>query len=756
MAVSRVFSVLCLALLSLTSVNAATYYVSSSTGSDRNAGNNRNAPWKSFTPIYQRVWSFMPGDSILFCQGDSWFYSNLFAFAAGTATSPITWGSYQCRSSSTAQPIISPSVTIPSAAWSISSANPNVLVYNMARDTIAVQNGIRSLWAGEVRHLGARSPNLISPLITTGQSVNEFYFASNSLVTNGFIQTVAALTQPDNYWVGATIYMRINNWTYQQTVVIGSGNGWLQVRDWPNTGRCSGFYLENGGSSNSALLQVDAPGEFVFNRNDNNIYLWPATAEIRAAILAGTASVNFLYGNAAAAAVITGNNHIIQDINFKYAVNGVLNGGARTFTVRRNTIKGVNGFGIATDGAPNAVINQNIVDDADGDCIFVNSQSGQVSYNNVSRCGTVAGYGFVTGGTNNGIVAHAAAVSYNTVTGTGYNGIEPHYGASVSFNSINNVLQTLNDGGGIYMFGNSGNSLILEGNTISGVLGNWLSWTHWSIASCVFTDQGTSLITVYNNTCSNAPQCMQLNDAYGNLILSNRCNAPGIYLNDGSSAGGHLVIGNQITTSGTDSILQNPIARVYAPGQWNLNVVFSAYYENVYCQNWYTGGYLFQKDFGWNGVWRYNSFAEWRASECAGNANDPNCQFERNSAFYTANATNACASYRPFFFGGNAVSALLQEGRDQSQASTSNNNAAEIAAPVVVSIVAVTLIIVLVIVAARYYIKNKRSSAAAASELPVPLAAQSSRPMSPDVSFNSLPSPTSQSVMVELHSIQSQ
>lgn len=747
MAIFSFLSLLCLSLLSLTSVNAATYYVSSSTGSDRNAGNNRNAPWKSFTPIYQRVWSFMPGDSILFCQGDSWFYSNLFAFAAGTSDRPITWGSYQCRSTSTAKPVISPSVTVPAAAWSISTSNPNVLVYNMARDTVAVANGIRSLWAGEVRHLGARTPNLIDPLITHGQDLSEFYFASDSLVVNGRIATVAALTQPDNYWVGAVIYMRVNNWTYQQSIITASGSGWLQVRDWPTTGRCSGFYLENGGLSNAALMQADAPGEFVFNRADNNLYLYPANAGLRAAILAGTASVNFLYGNAAAAAVVTGNNHIIQDISFKFSVGGIINGGARTFTVQRNSVKGVNGFGIMSDGASNGLVSQNIVDDVDGDCILLNSANGQISYNNVSRCGTVAGYGFSMGGYNNGITAHSSSVSYNTITGVGYNGIEPHYGSHVSFNSINDVLKTLNDGGGIYMFGTSGNGLVLEGNTITGVTGNWLSWTHWNIASCVFTDQGTSSITIYNNTCSQAPQCMQLNDAERNLILSNRCNAPGIYLNDGLSGGAHMVIGNQITTSGTSNILQNPIARVYAPGQTNLQQVFSAYYENVYCQTSNVGTYLYQKDFGSVGVWRYNDFATWKSAECAFST-QPTCAFEMNSAFYTGN----CATYRPFFFGGNSVAALLEQGRQMS--SSSSDNAAEIAAPVVVSIVAVTLIIVLVIVVAKYYSKMKNASAAAATELPLSL--QSFRPMSPDVSINSLPSQPEHSMMVELHTIPAQ
>ena len=49
---------------------ATTYYVSSSTGDDANAGTSTSVPWKTIAHVNGQT--FQPGDSILFKRGDVW------------------------------------------------------------------------------------------------------------------------------------------------------------------------------------------------------------------------------------------------------------------------------------------------------------------------------------------------------------------------------------------------------------------------------------------------------------------------------------------------------------------------------------------------------------------------------------------------------------------------------------------------------------------------------------------------------------
>src|SRR5580658_4807186 len=49
---------------------AATYYVSSSTGSDTNSGTASTAAWQTIAHVNAQT--FQPGDSILFRRGDVW------------------------------------------------------------------------------------------------------------------------------------------------------------------------------------------------------------------------------------------------------------------------------------------------------------------------------------------------------------------------------------------------------------------------------------------------------------------------------------------------------------------------------------------------------------------------------------------------------------------------------------------------------------------------------------------------------------
>jgi hypothetical protein len=81
-----------LSLAVAASASATTYYVDSGTaGSDTNAGTSATVPWKTLSKV--QAATLGAGDSVLFRRGASWT-GTLAIAGSGTATSPITLGSY--------------------------------------------------------------------------------------------------------------------------------------------------------------------------------------------------------------------------------------------------------------------------------------------------------------------------------------------------------------------------------------------------------------------------------------------------------------------------------------------------------------------------------------------------------------------------------------------------------------------------------------------------------------------------------------
>lgn len=86
-----IVTVILLTFFSVSHLSAATYYVSSSVGSDSNSGTSPSYPWKSLFKVNSS--SLKPGDSILFKKGDTW-RETLTVPSPGSAGNPITFGAY--------------------------------------------------------------------------------------------------------------------------------------------------------------------------------------------------------------------------------------------------------------------------------------------------------------------------------------------------------------------------------------------------------------------------------------------------------------------------------------------------------------------------------------------------------------------------------------------------------------------------------------------------------------------------------------
>jgi hypothetical protein len=214
---------------SFTRVNSTAYYFSSSIGNDNNAGTSPTQPWQTIGALYNRLVGRMNwGDQVYFCKGDQWSYSFI-----PSATSGVLYASYQCRPGVTARPIITASVQPAAAAFSVSSANPNILVANWSPsspyyDSMAMNAGIgvRAIYVDTTRYLPARFPNLVAPQTVTYGQTGEFLTASSA---NGYTIFSSQLTQPANYWAGSIVYVRVLAYGYQPAYVTGSGPGFINI-----------------------------------------------------------------------------------------------------------------------------------------------------------------------------------------------------------------------------------------------------------------------------------------------------------------------------------------------------------------------------------------------------------------------------------------------------------------------------------------------------------------------------------------------
>lgn len=99
-------------------------------------------------------------------------------------------------------------------------------------------------------------------------------------------------------------------------------------------------------------------------------------------------------------------------------------------------------------------------------------------------------------------------VPYTGITaGWGWEGSNPYNceNINISHNRITNVMELLDDGGGIYTLGK------LKGSKINN---NYLNGHSGHIAGMVYQDSGSSFIEIFNNVILNAKACIYVNTSY--------------------------------------------------------------------------------------------------------------------------------------------------------------------------------------------------------------------------------------------------
>jgi parallel beta-helix repeat protein len=560
----------------------STYYVSS-VGSDANDGKSTSAPWKTITKVNSVTYA--SGDVIYFQSGNS------FSGQINVNHSGVTIGTY----GGSLHPVITGAIQI-----------SNWTAYSGSIYVAQASSMVKNLFANGNQMTLARYPD--AGFLTIGG-------------TNGSTTiTATGLNQASGYWNGSNLRLRTNDYVFDTRTVSsydGSTITLSSALDY-TIAAGNGFYLDNN------LNALGAPGEWYCDPNDNKVYFEaPGNIDPNTMTVLGS---TFDYGINSSQSNLT-----IQDLDFKYQAQAALyfSGSTQNTRILSNNIYGAYGYGIFVDGnSSNYTIDGNTIRSVNGDGIYVYiSTSTTVKNNTVKNIGMVQGYGKsgTSGMVGITVGGHDNLISGNIVDNIGYIGIELGKGYSyntiIENNVVSNVMLNLADGGAIYMYGGSANTV--RNNIIYNSVGNKDGTTapDYKKAHGIYLDNETHDVLVEGNTVSHISTSgifLQY-DSYRNTIHNNMfidCDLDGhgnslyIIQNANSSTGQHVITQNVFVPTNASQrlvILQEDVmsSSFDSPG-----VIDNNYYLNPY-GNPIPFGTILNKSGGYS--WSDYTFAKWQA-----------------------------------------------------------------------------------------------------------------------------------------------
>ena len=248
-----------------TEASTGTIYYISTSGSDSNDGKSPQTP---FATIQQCASVAIAGDSCVIRGGA--YRETVKPAASGTQDNPITFVPYQNEK-----------VTIdgsdPITGWSLYQGN----IYK-ARVTLPITGySDKNFFANQLFEDGqmmieARWPNtgldLLTPTFATAQNGTLYSTNSASLLVD------SALTQPDGYWNGATLFLLGGyKWIAQSGTVTESTVGQLKVQGANGAYKRISFTPNSSYYLTGTLKALDAPGEWFYD--GTYLYFWPKASD---------------------------------------------------------------------------------------------------------------------------------------------------------------------------------------------------------------------------------------------------------------------------------------------------------------------------------------------------------------------------------------------------------------------------------------------------------------------------------------------
>ncbi|MDN3654812.1 right-handed parallel beta-helix repeat-containing protein [Ferruginibacter paludis] len=470
--------------------NAKNYYVSAS-GDDSNDGLTINTPWQSLAKVNQS--SFAAGDVILFKRGDVFYgtlkvpANNMSFDAYGTGNKPVLTGFETLTS------------------WT--NMGNGIWKTNVSRGS----NGLKIVTINDKMQRMGRYPNYN---VTDGGYLS--YEGTNSgtpSVTDNQLST-----SPYN-WKGADIVIRKYSYVFEVCPITDHTEGTLSFtlpKDFQNSPLTDGFTSAGYGYFiQNDIRTLDSFGEWYFNQSSKDLSVYfgnvdPSSLQIKAA------TIDTLFNCGEAGFGTSGTPHYSNITVKNLALEGANKIAFFSFNGQNITIQHCNlnnnGSGVVMWSVANSLCDNNTVSNTLDLAI---AQLGEfssptkVTNNNIKNTGLMQGMGGNGADAYKGIWTSGdnTLIQNNRVDSTGYTGI--YFNGSnvmVKNNYVTNYCAILDDGGGIYTWGDHTKAnRIIEGNiVINGIGARQGRPENSAMTWGIYTDGASSYVSIINNTVSKA------------------------------------------------------------------------------------------------------------------------------------------------------------------------------------------------------------------------------------------------------------
>lgn len=530
-------------------VYAQTTYYLSNQGNDANDGISSATAWQTLNRINQAIQerTITLGDTILFQRGHSFVGTIAANRIRGDDTLGVTFGAFGDGD----RPILSGS--IPLSGWNATTANGVSTcqvdisgVLNNIADTTSSGGAVfddivagryehapqQVLWNSQFQYL-ARYPD-----IDVNTPTNSFLFVNDEAQTGSTMKDDDLSSVPQrNQWVGGTVVYRQINWSYKYGNVLSINSSSMKLDE----NMVGNFGGENGYFFQGKLVGLSAPNEWII---DNNTLYFIPTSGTSCQQLDGTVLVS-VFKNA----VSLNSLDRFENIKvFGYSAAGVALGHQDTDITVQNSEFSHSGDGISGTSNSDVLIHNNYIHDIADTGISINSPLRITVTDNVIEYiglypGFAAGmYNGITMQANTATDYHSNVIRGNRISYIGYSGImyrvgntRDEYASYIENNVIEHVLQTLVDGGAIYM--QDTRNTIIRNNIIRHGLG---SKTSWKLGRGFFDYTNFAFgLVMYEDTCID-------NQIIGNTVYDFDVGYLHEYLGTGTVIKNNLFYGNRV------------------------------------------------------------------------------------------------------------------------------------------------------------------------------------------------------------------
>ena len=579
--------ILCGLLMVNFSVRAATYYFSSSTGSDNYTvlqAHNQATPWQSINKLNTIMSTLLPGDVVSFKRGDT-FSGTITVGVSGNSGHPITFSTY---GTGTSKAILDNRLAL--TGWT--SLGGNV----WEASNVALQSQPTALFVDNNPMPLGRYPNIDAPnhgylTVSSHPSGSKTVFTDNTLTGSTNWTGAEAVIRSDHYILNRVTVSGQSG----QTITLGSSTQ-CEIKD------KYGYFFQNSPAT------LDKDGEWCYIASTKKIRIFSIT-DPNTRVIKVSNSDNYFN--------IVAKSYLVLD---GFGMYGAKKSAISLTTVSYCTIKncnfiasGTNALNIGTFGVTDndsiSIINNS----------FTNTQSNSINAygkrftlfgNTFTNTGTVPGMA-ESGQYSMGIyvLADGLDIERNVFDSIGNSAIDFLWSANVTVkeNSINHFCLVLDDGGGIYCWRSTDatepvNRKITNNIVLNGTGAKEGTNSSYGFVEGIYIDDRSANVHVSNNTvafCSNSgilihnsPKCSVKNNTVycckQDLYISHDNNAPTFPVTN-SDIQNNLFASNELDASKSQLFWYSTIDETSLASLGILD-------NNIYCQPFLTSDFIEYKN----------------------------------------------------------------------------------------------------------------------------------------------------------------